>query len=115
MDVNSAITLAGFLLTVVIQLMTLAYYSGKATRGQEALQAQITMSESERRKYQVDTDERLNKLEEKHDSRYLAVDREMIKVSANMGNFEKELKELKETFKEFTKEIKELIQEVKRN
>lgn len=114
MDAGLQVSIIGIAISLIVQLVTFAFYSGKISRGQENLQTDFLMSENDRKGYQIHTNERLDNLEEKHDTRYLAVDREMVKVSTNMGSFEKEMKELKDTIKDFTKEMKELVKEMKK-
>lgn len=114
MDANLQVSIVGIAISLLVQLFTFAFFSGRISRGQENLQADFLMAENDRKGYQRHTNDRLDDLEEKHDTRYLAVDREIVKVSTNMGGFEREIKELKETIKDFTREIKELVKEMKK-
>lgn len=111
MDLNTTLSVTSLGLSVLLPLLAFAFAWGKCAQILDSHQNQLTLIDSERRSYQHSTDQRLDSLEEKHDNRYLAVDREMVKVSTNMVSFEREMKDLKDTIKEFTKEMKEILKE----
>lgn len=103
MEISTVLTLIGFSITLVIQLLILAHFSGKYASTTEATQKQVGQLAMDRLK----DNERMDKLEEKMTDRYQMVDKEMIKVTGIVTNTEKEMRELKDSFKEFTHEIKE--------
>jgi len=107
MELSTLLTLIGFVFTLVVQLMILAYFSGKYTQTSEATQKQVGQLAMDRLK----DNERIDKLEEKMTDRYQMVDREMVKVTTIVSKTEKDIQEIKETFKEFTHEIKETFKE----
>jgi len=107
MELSTLLTLVGFTLTLVIQLITFAFFSGKYTESTETTQKQVGQLAMDRLK----DNERIDKLEEKMTDRYQDVDKDMIKVTTIVSKTEKDIQEIKETFKEFAHEIKETFKE----
>jgi archaellum component FlaC len=107
MELSTLLTLVGFTLTLVIQLITFAFFSGKYTESTETMQKQVGQLATDRLK----DNERIDKLEEKMTDRYQDVDKDMIKVTTIVSKTEKDIQEIKETFKEFTHEMKETFRE----
>ena len=80
METGTLLTIVGFVLQLVIQLLILAHFSGKFASSTEATQKQVGQ---------------------------LAMDR--LKDNERMDKIEEKTHEVKETFKEFTKEIRAMI------
>lgn len=107
METAILLTIVGFVLQLVIQLLILAHFSGKYVSSTETTQKQVGQLASDRLK----DNERMDKIEEKMTDRYQIVDKEMTKVTTIVSKTERDIQEIKDTFKEFTHEVKETFKE----
>lgn len=103
MDVSISVMLIGFVIQMVITVLSIGHYTGKYEQITKTLQDQITMVARDGRK----THQELQEHKESGSNLKEKVAVNETRFTESINGFREEMKELKDTFKEFTKEMKD--------
>lgn len=108
MEISVLVTIAGFLVQVVLTVLSIGHYTGK-------FETKIMSHDSELRELRVLNDKNYEDLQnhkENHTSLKEKVAVNEASINSSLNGLEKEMKETKEALKDFTREIKEWMKEI---
>jgi len=103
MDVSISVMLIGFVIQMVITVLSIGHYTGKYEQITKTLQDQITMVARDVRK----THQELQEHKENGSNLKEKVAVNEARFMESLEGFRADIKDLKDTFKEFTKEMRD--------
>lgn len=107
MDISVAITIIGFVVQMVVIVLSIGHYTGKFEGKILEQEAQI----KEVNKLAMKNYDEFTQHKQKHNDLKEQVAVNDTRLTESMNGMSKEMKELKETFKEFTAEMREWVRQ----